>query len=276
MSIIPLPPGTTDLASLASLDSNTLLVQVGNQTVTGTLGQSGLANGIDIVSVLPGSSVSFSSASGGALVATILTTIKHQGSGGVFKYQPATTSGVTCPRIQNIGGAQFSLVSGPANPVVRVEQGGSGRIDIDDSTEVTSFYICSGSADILYRSEVITTLVASGGSLTIARPVTTMHVGGSASVFVGRSDGVTSSLPTATTVNCYGGRLTWQGGNITTLNLYGGTVDFSNVPLAMTIGTLNGMWNSVAASRLKSSGSTNLVTITTKNIFGGPIDDIAQ
>jgi len=274
MAIVPLLPSTTDLATLASLDSNTLLVQVGNQTVVGTLNQSGLAAGIDIVSVLKSSTVSFSSAAGGGLQATILTTIKHEGSGGIFKYQPVTTTGVTCPRVQNIGGAWFSIVSGPAGAVVRVEQGGTGRLDIDDSSKVTNFYITQGASDILYLSTAITLLVATGGSLTCARGATTINIGGTASCFFGRLDGTTANLPTATTVNCFSGRCVWNGGNITTLNLYGGTFDASNAPVALTIGTLNATWDSIQKSKLKTTGNTNLITITTTNIYGGPIDAI--
>lgn len=279
MSTILLPQGETDLGNLASLDTNTLVVPLGNQTVTTGLDQSGLAAGIGNVDVQGGSSVSFVGSSGAALKATITGTLKLNGAGGDFKYTPVTTTAVTCPRIQNLGGNHLYLMAGGSTPVVvKLEQGGPGaQTDIDDQTKLTTLAIISGSIDQQYHATLNTSWYCSGGSLTTGRGWSgTARIGGSANVTVGRNDNNITNLPTGATCEMGGGTLTWRGGNLTTLNAFGGMCDFRSVPVAMTITNLTATWDVVQRSYFKSSGPTNLVTITNLVILGGPIDAVLR
>ena len=116
-----------------------------------------------------------------------------------------------------------------------------------------------------------TLVVVAGGSYTTERGVSgTYNQGGGTAVF-SRSDS-SGALPTASgaTMNIFGGTMKWRGKNIGTLNVYGGTVDFSEAPQDLTVTTLNITRTSRDASTFKSKFST--VTVTTTNVRGAEAD----
>lgn len=283
MATYLLPAGEPDFARVlsgtsiaASLNLASILVQGGNQQVITNLDQSGLASGLTQLDIQPGSSIGVGSASGGALKATIKTILRAKGSGGLIKYTPITTGGSSCARLLNLGGNNFSLVSGSTAAVVLLEQSGAGtRIDVDDSTRVTTLTMTAGAIDQQYNSTQNTSWYISGGTLTTGRGWSgTARIGGTAQVFVGRPDNNIASLPTGATLEMGGGSLTWRGGNLTTINATGGFLDFRYVPAAMTIGTLVCTADVARRSYFKSIGATNLVTISSLTIYGGEIDTI--
>lgn len=285
MATLLLPAGETDLARVlsgtsiaGSLNLGSILAQCGGQSVITNLDQSALTSGLTQIDIQPGATISLGSASGGALKATIKTILRAKGSGGFVKYTPVTTGASSCARLLNLGGNNFSLVSGGTAAVVLLEQSGAGtRIDIDDSTRVTTLTMTTGSIDQQYNSTQNTTWFISGGTLTTGRGWSgTAYVGGSAVVNVGRPDNNITSLPTGATLNMGGGSLTWRGGNVTTINAFGGFLDFRYVPAAMTITNLTVSADVVRRSYFKSIGATNLVTITNLVIYGGDIDTVLQ
>lgn len=280
-----LPIGETDINRVlsgttiaASLNLASILIQGGGQQVVSNLDQSGLSSGLTMVDIQPGSSVGIGSASGGALKATIKTMLRAKGSGGLIKLTPITTGASSVARLLNLGGNNFSLVSGSTAPVVLLEQSGAGtRIDIDDSTRVTTLTMTAGAIDQQYNSTQNTTWHISGGSLTTGRGWSgTARVGGSANIVVGRQDNNITSLPTGATLEMGGGSMTWRGGNLTAAYVSGGFLDFRYVPAAMTIGTLVVSADVVRRSYFKSIGATNLVTISSLTIYGGDLDTVLQ
>ena len=284
MATLLLPAGETDLARVlsstsiaGSLNLGSILAQGGGQAVVTNLDQSGLSSGLTQVDIQPGATISLGSASGGALKATIKTILRANGSGGFVKYTPVTTGGSSCARLLNLGGNNFSLVSGGTAAVVLLEQSGAGtRIDIDDSTRVNALTMTAGSIDQQYNSNQNVTWRLSGGTLTTGRgwsgtglptanDTTTVDgaavIGGSAVVKVGRPDNNITSLPTGGDLFMGGGSLEWRGGNIGKMYVTGGFLDFRYVPAAMTISYLCVTADVVRRSYFKSIGSSNLVSI---------------
>jgi len=271
----------------ASLNLASILLQGGGQQVITNLDQTGLASGLTLLDIQPGSSVGIGSAAGGALMSTITSMIRAKGSGGLIKYTPITKGSHACDRLLNLGGNNFSLVSGSTAAILKLEQAGAGtRIDIDDSTRVNVIALIEGSIDQQYNSTQNVTWRCSGGSFTTGRgwsgtglPTTTggaATIGGNARVFVGRPDNNITSLPTGGDLIMGGGSLTWRGGNITGIYATGGSFDFRSVPAAMTITNLVCTADVRDRSYFKSVGSTNLVTITNTLILGGETDTIYQ
>lgn len=293
MGIVLLPAGNPSLSGCLSgsnvvsgLNLRTILAQGGGQAVTTALDQSALVSGLTMLDIQPGSSISIGSAAGAAHIATYQSMIRANGTGGTIKYQPKTTGSHACDRILNLGGNNFSLVSGSTAAILKLEQAAAGtNIDIDDSTRVNVVALLAGSIDQLYAATQNVTWRISGGSFTTARgwsgtglPTTTGGAAciGGGTIAVGRSDNNITSLPTGGDLIMGGGLLTWRGGNITGIYATGGLLDFRYVPAAMTITNLIVTADVAARSYFKSLGATNLVTVTNLLILGGSLDVLQQ
>jgi hypothetical protein len=271
MAVLTLPKGVTDLGTLGSLDTNDLLIGEGSQTVTTGLDQSGLATGIANILVQKGSAVAMKGATGAFLKAAVTGAIVLKGQGGEWYYTP---TGTGCARIRNISGMRLFLGAGTA-AVTRLEVANTASVSIDDATTVTNLYLVSGAVDALYKSTVFTLAQVSGGYLSTGRGFTTLNVSGNGQVVVKREDTTPGTPPVATTVtlNGPGAKLKWCGGNVTTLNVWGGAVwDASDVPAACTVGTINIDAASLSASVTRGRNFT--VTYSTKNVFGADADDL--
>lgn len=270
MATITLPKGTTDLGTLSSLNNNILLIGEGNQTVTTGLDQSGLAAGIDSVYYQMGPTVNFRGTSGQFLKAGIVTILFLNGYGGTIYYTPiGAGTQTTCTRAKNIGANR--LYVGGGGTITSMEHSGNAYTNVDDSSIITTLSVDGGQVDVQYISTAITTLYMSAGQLTIGRPVTTAWINGGNTV-VTRED--TASTPPAwTTINMGGGTLKWRGGGITTLRALGSaTLDFSDVPAALTIGTLIVSRGVLERSTLK--GRNFVVTISSLTVLGAEGDAI--
>ncbi len=273
MATITLPKGTTDLATLASLNNNILLVGEGNQTVISGLDQSALAAGLDSVYFQTGSTVTFRGSTGTPFKAGIATLMSLRQYGGSIYYTPVgagTTT--TCARIKSTTATRLYLSAG--GTVASLECSGSSYTNVDDNVNVTTLAVDgAATVDALYKSTVFTTIWMGGGTLNSGRGFTTCHMGGGVANF-SREDS-SSTAPAGTTLNCFGGTLKWRGGNITTVNATGAAMlDFSDVPAACTIGTLNVTRGVLERSLFKGKNYT--VTISTLNVFGADVDAVLQ
>ena len=160
MATIILAKGVTDLGTLASLDTNDLLIGEGSQTVTTGLDQSGLATGIANILVQKGSAVSMKGTTGGFLKAAITGAMTLKGQGGEFYYTP---TGTGCARIRNISGMRLFLGAGGAVAVTRLEVANTASVSCDDYTLITNLYQVGGWTDILYNSTAVTLGQINGG-----------------------------------------------------------------------------------------------------------------
>lgn len=267
MATIILPKGVTDLGTLASLDTNDLLIGEGSQVVTTGLDQSGLATGIANILVQKGSAVGAKSTSGAFFKAAVTGAMTFKGQGGEWYYTP---TGTGCARLRNISGMRVFL--GGGGTVTRLEVANTASISCDDSTLITNLYQVGGSTDILYNATVVTLGQINGGYVSTGRGFTTLNVNGNSQVVVKRED-TSSTVPAATTVtlNGPGAKLKWCGGNITTLNVWGGaTWDAGDIPKAVTIGTINIDAASLSASVTRGRNFT--ATYSAINVYGADAD----
>ena len=268
MAVRILAKGVTDLGTLATLDTNDLLVGEGSQTVTTGLDQSALGTGIANILVQKGSAVSMKGATGAFLKAAVTGAITLKGQGGEWYYTP---TGTGCARIRNISGMRLFLGAGSA-AVVRLEVANTASVSCDDTTLITNLYQVGGSTDILYNATAVTLGQINGGYVSSGRGFTTLNVNGNSQVVIKRED-TSATVPACTTVtlNGPGAKLKWCGGNITTLNVWGGAVwDASDIPLAITVGTINIDAASLSASVTRGRNFT--ATYSATNVYGADAD----
>lgn len=151
-----------------------------------------------------------------------------------------------------------------AKPAISVS---SGECTIGDAVDLSGeAIVCSGGrVTIEHRADATAPMlhVAGHADVVCRRPLSTLHVGGGRVVLY-----VEKSLTAATMVNLWGGVLDVRGGNIATLNAYGGTYTAAHLTRPMTITTVNA-W----ATRVQSlHGPGARVTYTTVNKYGAAQD----
>lgn len=250
----------TNLGALSSLNTNTLFIGEGSQTVTNGLDQSGLADGIGSIFVSDRASVSFRGSAGEYLKAGISGVFLSKANGGRVYYTPLGSGTVTtCARIKWLGLAELYL--GGGGTAVNLEVA-SGTAYVTETTNVTNMYIDGGGVTQEYKSTANTTVwLGNGGTLLSGRGWSgTMIMGGGsqASFEVLQTSG---TLPTGGTLTIGSGRFRWRGGNITTINAIGDAIlDFSDAPSDLTITNLNATAGVLKRSRLKSRFATVTVT----------------
>lgn len=259
----------TTLSGLSLTNSTALIVDRGNQTIIGALDRSAAVSTCDIIWG-KASTVTFKGTSGDPLKIKVTRVFSGFGSGGTLYYTPVATTA----RLKNGNATQMYL--GGTGTLTNLENSGQGFTSIDTAVTVTNIYIDGGNVVQTFHTSGEATgrntlVVVAGGSYTTERGVSgTYNQGGGTAVF-SRSDS-SGALPTASgaTMNIFGGTMKWRGKNIGTLNVYGGTVDFSEAPQDLTVTTLNITRTSRDASTFKSKFST--VTVTTTNVRGAEAD----
>lgn len=168
--------------------------------------------------------------------------VEHNGTGTLFI--KGDTNGLD-NLLQN--GAGRTLLTDGTATYVRVQR---GIFQTTGAATVTNVSVMGGTANIIAKSPsntAGTALSVYGGSVTIARPFTTINVyGGTLTI------NVYSAAAATTTVNQYGGTvvLLAHGNNvITTYNHFGGTFDPSRLRVDTTITTYIRQFGAAFTSR---------------------------
>ena len=187
--------------------------------------------------------------------------IVYDAGGGAFYYKPR--SGGTASLIKAIRSGTLNLVD-HSGTITQLEQTGSVTTNIADGAPVTNLYMDGGQLNAEYNATAFTVATIMGGTANIQRGFTTLSIGSSANVKV-YSATTSGTVPTATTVYVYGGKLDWRGGNITTLYAFS-PVDFSNVRNAATVTNLYVTPLALAQSKWYSPYAT--MTYTNVTIYG--------
>lgn len=250
----------TDMASVTLTNSAALMIDRGNQTVTGTLDLSATSSAADVIWG-KAATVTFKGASGSPLKLKVNRVFSCNGSGGTLYYTPVATTA----RFKNINATQVYM--GSTGTLTNLECSGASFTSIDETISLANIYVDGGTVVQSYNATGNTLVIVASGSYTTERGInaTGSLIQSGGTVTVSRTDS-SGTLPhcRSGTISIYGGNFKWRGGNIATLNVYGGTADFSEAPQALTITTLNVTRNSRDASTFKSKFAT--VTVTTTNV----------
>lgn len=254
-------------SSAVPADTDVIIIGEGSAHITSGLAQGAVdAANIDITSGFAGSI----GTSGTSLVIACNAAV-GQGT-GLFRYGAsggrlhlaAGTNGIDMFVLSgacaaHLTGGVFG-VNDTSKPAVTVA---SGECTIGDAVDLSAeAIVCTGGRLIVeYRADATAPIlhVAGNADVVCRRPMTTIHIGGGRITLI-----VEKSLTAATTVNLWGGMLDFRGGNITTLNAYGGTYTAGNLARPATITTTN-VW---ATRVLALHGPGSRVTYTTINKYG--------
>lgn len=273
MASIFLNKGVTDLGTLASLNTNDLIVAEGGQTVISGLDQSALAAAVANIYNQGQSTVGMGGGSAGYLKCSITGMILLGSFGGSWYYTPVGTgSTTTCARLKTIAGNSTYINGG--GTVLKLECSGSSYTYVGDTSLVTTLTVCSGATvEQLYNATANTSWYING-TLTTGRGWSgTARLGANAVVYVSREDS-SATAPTGGTLEMGGGSFTWRGGNITTINATSGFLDFRDVPAAMTITNLTVTRDVLRRSYFRGANFT--VTITNLTVLGDQGDVVVQ
>ena len=277
MANIAIPRGTSDLTGLIA-DTNTVLINEGDQAITLGLDQSALTEGVAGWYVGPGFTGRIGGGSDGALKVDVdsgaSATMDYAAGGGSMTYRPNGDNNL-CIQLFSRSRGKLYLVDGGTVTDLHCS---SGYTSVGESVVVTTL-LQSYSADVKigYNATVVTTGTISGGTLNSARGFTTLNCyGGSApsTINLTRENLNLTTTPAVTTLNIYNTLVKLNtASNITTVNLYGpdAMLDLSGTPAAFTITTLNGDPWAIKRSKLKSMYGVT-ITITTTNYKFGPSD----
>lgn len=263
-------PSITTVPTIGAGDNLTYLA--GAQTITGGLtAAAALAN----VIIQPGFTGTTGGGSYGSLISQVTGYIRNQQTGGAFNYSAGAS---TCARFIQLGPTTANITGGT---ITRLEQA-SGAVNVNGSTTVPTAIQSGGSSSYLYigGTSDFQAFTLTGGNLLSERGTdtdnasSTITIAGGSAVFKRLNS--SSNLPTITAtgttgrLNCYGGTVDWQGGNIDILYLLGGSINLGSIPANITIGTLIADKASLARSNLQPAGK--VVTISAQTIYAG-IDD---
>jgi hypothetical protein len=222
MAIAYLNEGAVSLAAanwsdaIGFAEDATLVIPTGSQTVTTSLDQSAVTNGIDTLDILPG----FTGRIGGA---------------GYGSLKLRATSGVTNRVVYNAGGGSLYLqAAGAANTITTFWMSslgscyltggtftnlvlGQGSLSVDSTTEVTTPNLNGGSA-IVQAGTAAGTATISGGSHVWKRGFTTMNVYGRGRITI---DAGSTALTTLSILSPEAEVTLISSGTITTVNNWG-------------------------------------------------------
>jgi hypothetical protein len=197
-------------------DGATLGIVSGRQTIDTALDQSGLSSGINNFRVGWDFEGNIGTPTAPLEVDCDNATnpmISYAGAAGAFYIQASGNNNVITS-FQHAGLGRSFLQGGTFTSVGV----GRGELIANSSTAVTNLRVGGGLVDIdEHASSTFTLCAVAGGLCTVKRGGTTFEVGAN-----GRLRQIDPDA-TATTVNVWGGVLDWRGGDITTLNWFGGT-----------------------------------------------------
>lgn len=242
MATAYLTDGATTLAAASWSDATgfadgaDLVISDGSQSIQTALNQSGLTNGINRLRILPGFSGNIGSGSESLRVDVDNSSsprLEYLARAGSLFYAANGNSNV-CTRLVVASGGSLTLTGGT---ITQLEVQAANRVTVNSSTVVTTAYINGGSGVIEYNATAITNLYMGGGNYVLRRAATTVTLGGGTLVV-----DVKQAATAATTINMAGGRLVLYAGNVTTPNLYAGSVDASKAVKPITLGGTNGVF----------------------------------
>lgn len=271
-------PGVTDLSTLGLGGTDNLTYLAGAQTIN-----NGLTTGVALTNIIiqPGFTGTTGGGSAGSLISQVTGYIRNQQTGGAFNYSAGASS---CARYIHLGPTAATITGGT---ITRLEQA-SGAVNVNGSTVVPTAIQSGGSSSYLFYATGtpgqadFQSFTLTGGNLLSERGTDidasspTITIAGGSAVFKRLNS--STNLPTivgATSsgrLNCYGGSVDWQGGNINILYLLGGSINLGSIPADITIGTLVADKASLARSNLQPAGK--VVTISSSTIYAGVDDTI--
>lgn len=237
-------------------DSNDYIVEYPFGPITAGLDQSSLTTGIESLYFKPGAVGIVGGGSNGPFI------VDADASADAYV---ANYGNVTL-YIQAGGGSStinnFSCGSGSINYL----QGGTftevshdgGILTANASTIITTYYQSAGTSTIEYNATDATTIEVNGGTMELKRLPTTLNIN-AGRVILDADDAEDTS---GKTINVKGGRLDWRFGAVPTVNLDGGTVDFSNNRRAFTPGSTAG--NRSAACKIITHPDVDTSNITNR------------
>lgn len=287
MATVFIPKSTTDLGGAGVANGDDVVFGEGQQSVVTNLNAWAAFASLNSINFDPRFTGTVGGGSAGSLLVDVdagATQIVSYAAGGGALYLAAAGPSAVISRLKVIGNGQANLTGGT---FTRVEQR-SGRLNINSSTTVPNLFISGGeaSAQFITGTSGYQLVRISGGRLDTERGLDSdfsgplMQINGGV-VTVGRTDS-SSTVPTGTgsaasgviEVNG-GGTLIWRGGNIDTLRVFGGTVDFSGITQNISITTLQ--IDNVGLSKSTILGSrfftvTNVSGGTTRVIYGADND----
>lgn len=266
MAYAYLATGSVTLAAAAFSDTTgfadgaTLGIETGSQVIITALDQSGLANGINYLHIMPGFSGDIGSPSVGSLKCDVdngsLPHILYAASGGTFYYTAAGNSNV-CTRFECSSNGGTARILGGTITELQVL---AGTCSVNTSTIVVTARLTGGACTIEDHATAITTLVVDGGNHILRRAVTTATLNGG--VLYADLDG--DSLG-ATLFTMNGGTLVLLSGNIPVAVFVGGEIDVSRLKRPATIaGTSATIYPNFVGALRQAPG--NILTWTTANI----------
>lgn len=293
MATVFIPKSTTDISAISAANGDVIHFGEGSQTVTVGLDRfasSGgssipLTTGLNAINFDPKFTGTVGGGSVGSLVCDVdvgTNPVVNYAAGGGALFLTAGGNNSLISRFKLIGNGTANLTGGT---FTRVEQR-SGRLSINGSTTVPTLFMTGGEASALYivGTSGFQTVRMSGGTLTTERGLDSDFSGpllqiNGGKVTVGRSDS-SSTLPTGTgsagsgVIEVNGsGQLDWRGGNIDTLRIIGGAVDFSSITQDITITNLIIDSAGLARSTIKGSKFfTVTISGTPENITAYALD----
>lgn len=241
-----------------------LAITSGSQTITTSLDQSGVTNGIDTLDILPGFTGRIGGAGYGSLklrATSGLTNRVIYNAGGGSLYLQAAGSGtneITNFWMSSLGSCY--LTGGTfVNTVL-----GQGSLSVDSTTVLTTSTTLNGGAAIIQSNGTgMTTLNVSGGAHVIKRGATTINVYGRGRLTI---DASTSTITTLNILSPDAEVTLLSSGTITTINNWGRLIA-DKMSRAVTFTTYNEGPAGFLATNLTNITYTNpIARLGAKNI----------
>lgn len=266
-TVVFVPKNTSDLSTVGIAVSNLVRFMEGSYTVSTGGNLSALA-GLSEVFVGIAASPNFPATNPlrTAVNAGTPNTFKHAGGGTMYiNADGSGTDSITT--FQGVGTATCYFVTGGTLTNFEI---GSGTYWVSADVAVTTMWVMGGETTLVYSATRMTTLNMGGGNVTSGRGIsTTLNLGGGRLRI--RRENTTSTLPNcsgAGTCNLFGGMLDYAGGKFFqsgTINVLGGVLNMSDVPISISAGTLNITAQSRKLSTLESKIPGVVITFAAIN-----------
>ena len=252
----------TDLSTVGIASTDKVYFFEGDQQITAGLDQSALAAGVNDLGFSPAFTGRVGGGSYGPLkieVSQAASIVRLENGGGAVYLEAQGAGSNVILRVKQIG--QAILYAQGSGTITNLEQA-SSQTFINDTCLVTNIWLGGGSMNQLYNATGNTDVFVMGGTFSSGRKITgRLEVGGGVVTIKREDTSATVPVGTGAVFKVYGGRLNWWGGSIGDLYVGGtGIVDFSNIPIDITITNLYITDEAVRRSRFR--GAQKTVTIT--------------
>lgn len=267
--------GTTTLPSIAAAD--VINFPEGAQVVSSGLNNSA----IGFVSKVNASRrfIGHVGAYSGPWMLGVSGSINWNAGGGSLFLQPSSISGNTLVNLTNSGFATVAVLGGGAVTNLYAE---SGTTSIAEGTDLTNLYVSGGNVAVEYDSTGITIFNQTSGKSTIRRPSSGANtwriMGGECTIERRSTDGSPGITLTTTTIEI--GNATVRlatASTIASVKLLhpNAKLDWSRIPAACTISSLEGDVSAITATGLRAGTQTTEfginLTVTAIAQYGKPL-----